>query len=477
MRFFIRILAFAATAAPFLAQAVPLTAAPLLLGANSTNAEVVLGRYIITLDPATDAASVTLHHNKVREIYSRNLARRDVNNEEDPGEGVDKTYELGDFKGYAGSFDAATIEELIALPEVCTHLCSCQLGIQFANSFKVLFVEPDIMMYTSALVTQEPAPWGLGSISARDPINSNGFSNYIYDSTAGANTWSYIIGESTFRTFTSSELLHADYHQIPASEHRMSNLKEGLHGATTQCLTLITQMQTSTERKFYPTHGISTAFICLTISRYVAAIVGGKTYGVAKKTNLIVVKVFDIAGGFASHTIDGLQWAANDIVVKGRTGTAVINMSFGGGALAAMDRAVAAAYAQGVMSVSCAMNDDRDANNVSPARAPEGICVGAISSNNKRSSFSNWGSVVDIWAPESQVLSAWGSGDTDTMTASGTSASSPFVAGLISYIRGMEGAMRPDEVRRKVIGYATQGKVTDPKGGANLIAYNNNGQR
>jgi oryzin len=332
-------------------------------------------------------------------------------------------------------------------------------------------------MYTSALVTQEPAPWGLGNISARDPINSNGNSNYIYDSTAGANTWSYIIGKSTFRTLTRSEVLHANYHQIPASEQRMSNSKEGLHGATTQYLTLTTQTQTSTERKFYPTNGTSTASIYLANSSYVAAIVGGKTYGVAKKTNLIAVKVFDIAGGFASHTIDGLQWAANDIVTKGRTGTAVINMSFGGGVLAAMDRAVAAAYAQGVMCVSCAMNDNRDVSNVSPARALEGICVGAISSKNKRSSFSNWGSVVDIWAPGSQVSSAWGSGDTDTMTASGTSASSPFVAGLISYIRGMEGAMGSDEVRRKIIGYATAGEVMDPKGGANLIAYNNNGQR
>jgi oryzin len=101
------------------------------LGANSTNAEVVPGRYIITLDPATDAASITLHHNRVREIHSRNLARRDVNNEEDLGEGVDKTYELGDFKGYAGSFDAGTIGELIALPEVCTHSRSCPLGTRF----------------------------------------------------------------------------------------------------------------------------------------------------------------------------------------------------------------------------------------------------------------------------------------------------------------------------------------------------------
>jgi subtilisin family serine protease len=174
----------------------------------------------------------------------------------------------------------------------------------------------------------------------------------------------------------------------------------GLHGATMQFLTLTTQTLTFTERKFYPTHGTPTAFICLTISSYVAAIVGGKTYGVAKKTNLIAVKIFDIAGGFASHTIDGLQWAANDIVAKGRIGTAVLNMSFGGGVLAAMDRAVAAAYAQGVMSVSCAMNDNRDANNVSPARALEGICVGAISSNNKGSPFSNW---VPSW-----IYGPWG---------------------------------------------------------------------
>jgi oryzin len=312
-------------------------------------------------------------------------------------------------------------------------------------------------MYTSTLVTQNNAPWGLGSISSRNPINSDGLTNNIYDSTAGAYTWSYIVGKSSIRIQASSEVPQAN--TPPDTGIRTTHVE--FEGRATWGYNAVNSGNTDADF-----HGT-----------FVAAVVGGKTYGVAKRTNLIAVKVFDIAGGYASQTLDGFQWAANDIVAKGRTGTAVINMSFGGGASAAMDRAVAAAYAKRVMSVSAAGNDNIDANDISPARAQEGICVGSISSNNARSSFSNWGSVVDIWAPGDTMESAWGSGDADRVNASGTSAASPFVAGLISYIRGLEGAMGPDDVRKKIVGYATAGKVVDAKGGANLIAYNNNGQR
>ena len=108
MQFFTRVLALAATAVPFLTQAAPLSP-------RSTD-DLIAGKYIIQLRPDTDIASIAAHHNKVRDIHARNLARRDSDG--DVSTGVEREYDFGSFKGYAGSFDDATIEELKALPEV-----------------------------------------------------------------------------------------------------------------------------------------------------------------------------------------------------------------------------------------------------------------------------------------------------------------------------------------------------------------------
>ena len=107
MQFFTRLAALAAVAAPFLTGAAPIS--------SRAADEVIPGKYIIQLKPDTDVASIAAHHNKVRSIYARNLARR---SESDESVGVEREFQIGDFKAYSGSFDDATIEELKALPEV-----------------------------------------------------------------------------------------------------------------------------------------------------------------------------------------------------------------------------------------------------------------------------------------------------------------------------------------------------------------------
>ena len=62
---------------------------------------------------------------------------------------------------------------------------------------------------------------------------------------------------------------------------------------------------------------------------HVAGTIGGITYGVAKKAELLSVKVFEGQSGTTSDILDGFNWAANDIVEKRRTGKAAINMSLG----------------------------------------------------------------------------------------------------------------------------------------------------
>lgn len=114
MQTFTRLLALVAAAAPLLGQAAPL---------SSRATTDLTGKYLIQLKPDTDIASIASHHNKVRKIHARNLVRR---GDDDTNAGVERQYQLGDFKGYAGSFDDATIEELKALPEVALSvLCIC----------------------------------------------------------------------------------------------------------------------------------------------------------------------------------------------------------------------------------------------------------------------------------------------------------------------------------------------------------------
>jgi oryzin len=108
MQFFTRVFALAVAAAPFIANAAPV--------ASRAADELIPGKYIIQLKPETDVASLALHHNKVRSIYARNLARRDGIAE--VAGGVEREFQIGDFKAYSGAFDETTIEELKAMPEV-----------------------------------------------------------------------------------------------------------------------------------------------------------------------------------------------------------------------------------------------------------------------------------------------------------------------------------------------------------------------
>lgn len=62
---------------------------------------------------------------------------------------------------------------------------------------------------------------------------------------------------------------------------------------------------------------------------HVAGTIGGSTFGLAKKAELLSVKVFDGESGRSSDIMNGINWAANDIVEKKRTGKAAINLSLG----------------------------------------------------------------------------------------------------------------------------------------------------
>jgi oryzin len=172
--------------------------------------------------------------------------------------------------------------------------------------------------------------------------------------------------------------------------------------------------------------------------------------------------------------LDGYNWAVTNITnTPGRKEQAVISMSLGGSRSDAFNAAVQAAYSAGVHTVVAAGNDNADAAKYSPASAPNATTIGAIDVDNKRASFSNYGELVDLFAPGVNVKSAWYTSNSATNTISGTSMACPHVAGLSLYLRAKEGLTTPESVARRLKELATSGVVQDAGSGSpNLLAYN-----
>lgn len=157
----------------------------------------------------------------------------------------------------------------------------------------------------------------------------------------------------------------------------------------------------------------------------------GTTYGVATSANIIAVKVLSDSGsGSNSDVIAGINYAYNQYRSSGRP--SVATMSLGGGANTAVDSAVSTAISGGLHFSIAAGNSNVDAATTSPARVAAANTIGAVDSSNRKASFSNYGSVLDVWAPGVNILSAWIGGTTRTNTISGTSMATPRVAGYIA---------------------------------------------
>jgi subtilisin family serine protease len=215
----------------------------------------------------------------------------------------------------------------------------------------IALIEPDQVMSISA--TQSNATWGLDRIDQRDlPLNGT----YVYNAD-GSGVRSYII-DTGIRTS------HNEFGGRASSGYTAINDGRG----TDDC------------------NGHGT---------HVAGTVGGATYGVAKNTALVAVRVLNCRGsGTTSGVIAGVDW-----VTANHVKPAVANMSLGGGASSTLDNAVGNAVAAGVTFVVAAGNSNANACNYSPARVASAVTVGATTSSDARASYSNFGSCLDIFAP------------------------------------------------------------------------------
>jgi subtilisin family serine protease len=202
---------------------------------------------------------------------------------------------------------------------------------------------------------------------------------------------------------------------------------------------------------------------------HVSGTVAGTVFGVAKKATIVPVRVLDCEGsGASSGVIAGM-----DFVAQHHPARSVVNMSLGGAASDAEDAAVRNLVASGVTVVVAAGNEMQDACKGSPAREPMAITVASSTSGDARSSFSNVGTCVDLFAPGSGITSAWIDSDTATNTISGTSMASPHVAGAAALYLSANPNATPAQVTAALLGSAAQNKLADVQGSPNKLLQTN----
>ncbi|MFJ3096510.1 S8 family peptidase [Streptomyces hydrogenans] len=304
--------------------------------------------------------------------------------------------------GYAVTLDAAAARRLAADPAVAT-------------------VEQNQIVRADA--TQTNAPWGLDRI---DQVSLPLSGTFTYPDSAGAGVTAYVIdtgvrishGELAGRAVNGYDAVEGDAVAQDGNGH-------GTHVATT---------------------------------------IAGSTYGVAKAAKVVAVRVLDANGsGTTAGVVAGIDWVTSHHTAGA---PAVANLSLGGGASTTLDNAVKRSIADGVTYAVAAGNSGVNARNSSPARVTEALTVGATGNTDAKAGWSNYGAVLDLFAPGVSITAGWHTSDTATNTISGTSMAAPHVAGAAAvYLAGHTSAT-PAQVATALVNGATPDKVTTPGTGS-----------
>ncbi|UCD24865.1 MAG: S8 family serine peptidase, partial [Gemmatimonadota bacterium] len=300
---------------------------------------------------------------------------------------------------------------------------SAQVAEALVRNPFVAYVEQDRIATLHA--TQSPTPaWGIDRIDQRDLPLDDSFTHSVDGS-----------GVNVYVLDTGIRLSHDDFggraNYIP-NGNSGDFVNDG-HGSAADC------------------HGHGT---------HVAGSAAGSSFGVAKGATIWSGRVVNCQGsGNVSMAIAGVDW----ITANGKR-PAAVNMSLGYGNVQSLRDAVENSIAAGFNYAVSAGNGNfagipQDACAGSPAGATNANTVGATASDDDEASFSNYGTCVDILGPGVAIRSAWYTGDAATASLSGTSMSSPHVAGAIAlYIEANPGST-PQQVTAALTSNASVNKI------------------
>ena len=205
---------------------------------------------------------------------------------------------------------------------------------------------------------------------------------------------------------------------------------------------------------------------------HVSGTVSGTVYGVAKAVSVVPVRVTGCSGiGSVSTVLDGINW----MIAHHQSGVpAVANLSIGAGTSSILNDAIVSAISDGITVVVAAGNRNADACNYAMSSELTALTVAAITPSNAKASYSNYGPCVDIFAPGSDVVSAWYGSSTILRSRSGTSMATPHASGVAAQILEQHPTWTPQEVYAQIVSQSTPNAISAvPEDTVNLLLFNN----
>lgn len=200
---------------------------------------------------------------------------------------------------------------------------------------------------------------------------------------------------------------------------------------------------------------------------HVAGTIGGSVAGVAPGATLVSVRVLGCDGsGPISQVLAGIDWILNR-----QERPAIVNMSLGANAYPMLDEAVRSLLLAGFHVVVSAGNENTNACLRSPARVPGAITVGASDNADKRASFSNFGSCVDLLAPGLWVSAPDWRSPTAERLLSGTSMAAPHVAGTLALLLESRPTLTPTQLTQQLLAQSTTSVLAQLSGSPNRLLF------